>query len=126
MIITTYSPEKQHLLTVSKGLNVCYSWHQKAQSGLHSTQRDCVPIAAYVYNTEAGSLSTYLYSSGGSRGAGPDLEQACLCWCGLASFPRCSTLVNNQGFSTKHAHQMRWLFSLYYSFLEKKITCCEF
>lgn len=64
-------------------------------------------------------LFTYLYRSSSSWGAGSDLEQPCFCRCGLATSPRGSTLVNNQGLSTKHTHQVRWLFSLHYSFLEK-------
>lgn len=70
--------------------------------------------------------STYLHCSGGSRGAGADLEQPRCCRCCLASFPRGSTLVNNQGLSTKYAHQVRGLFPLHYSFLEKKKLAVSF
>lgn len=70
--------------------------------------------------------STYLHCSGGSGGAGADLEQPRCCRRCLASFPRGSTLVNNQRLSTKHAHQVRGLFPLHYSFLEKKKLAVSF
>ena len=79
-----------------------------------------------VKSTRKLTLSTYLHCPGSSRGAGPDLEQPRVCRCRLASFPGGSTLVNNQGLSTKHAHQMRRLFSLHYSFLEKKKLAVSF
>lgn len=102
-------------------------YHFTSESSIWSlfcSQGSCSHPCAY--NTEVDSLSTYLYCSGSSRGAGSDLEQARFCRCCLASFPRGSTLVNNQGLSTKHTHQMRWLFSLHYSFLEKKKLAVSF
>lgn len=126
MIITTHPWEKRNLLTVGKVFKVCFSLHQKAQFGPCSVWRDHVPITAYTNHMEVDSLSTYLDCSGSSRGAGSDLEQPRFCRCCLASFPRGSTLVNNQGLSTKHTHQMRWLFSLHYSFLKKKKPAVSF
>lgn len=73
-----------------------------------------------THHPKADCPSTYLHCSGGSGGAGAHLEQPRCCRSSLASFPGGSTLVNNQGLSTKHAHQVRGLFALHYSFLKKK------
>lgn len=126
MIITTHPQKKWNLLVVCEVFKACFSLNKKAQFGLFSVPRGCVPVTAYARSTEADSLSTYLYCSGSSRGAGSDLEQPRFCRCCLASFPGGSTLVHNQGLSTKHTHQMRWLFSLHYSFLENKEFAVSF
>lgn len=124
MIITTYLCKKRNHIIACKVFKVCFGLHQKAHFGPCSVPTDRVPIGLCIHHRSR--PSTYLHGSGSSRGAGSDLEQPRFCGCCLPSFPRCSTLVNNQGLSTKHTHQMRWLFSLHYSFLEKKKLAVSF
>jgi len=121
MSITTYPWQKTNLLAVCNVFKVCFSVHQQAQLAPCAVPRDGVPTTARKL-----TLPTYLHCSGSSRGAGPDLEQPRRCRRCLAAFPRGSTLVHNQGLSTKHTHQMRRLFALHYSFLEKKKRAVSF
>lgn len=124
MIIATYPGEKRNLLTACKVFKVLL-FIRKVSLALVLFAGIKFPPQP-VHSAPKVTPSTYLYCSGSSRGAGSDLEQPRFCWCCLASFPRGSTLVNNQGLPTKHAHQMRRLFSLHYSFLEKRKLAISF
>lgn len=124
MIIATYPYEKRNHVIACEVCKVCSGLHQKAHFGPCSVPPDHAPIGLCIPHSSW--ASTYLHGSGSSRGAGSDLEQPRFCGCCLPSFPRRSTLVNNQGLSTKHTHQMRRLFSLHHSFLEKKKLAVSF